>query len=191
MRNLLLDGNATMKGQIPPYCLADSALCLFLLKMEFDFREDIRVGVWSCPPAQLLGRVWRCDDGAGDEDVFRFRSTFLRPFVVFSWNKITRLLTPSCFVLYGLLTLVRPLPKLSLYQNLRATNLELEYKVREREEYGLRIRDEKDEASVILLQAEAAVPQDYLDWKDRCRKRHHVFCSCCNWCCICMDSLTF
>jgi len=28
----------------PSYCLADSFLCLFLLKMEFNFREEVKVG---------------------------------------------------------------------------------------------------------------------------------------------------
>lgn len=57
-----------MADQIPSYCLADSSVCIFLLRMEFDFREEIK--------------------------------------------------------------------------NLRAINIELEYKVREREEYKLRIKEE-------------------------------------------------
>ena len=42
MRNLTLVGNENMGNQIPSYCLDDSSLCIFLLKKEFDFREETK-----------------------------------------------------------------------------------------------------------------------------------------------------
>eukprot|EP00613_Pedinella_sp_CCMP2098_P023867 CAMPEP_0171715556 /NCGR_PEP_ID=MMETSP0991-20121206/18937_1 /TAXON_ID=483369 /ORGANISM="non described non described, Strain CCMP2098" /LENGTH=245 /DNA_ID=CAMNT_0012306463 /DNA_START=482 /DNA_END=1216 /DNA_ORIENTATION=+ len=91
MRGLFLEGNESMAHQIPPYCLSDSSLCIFLLKMEFGFRADV--------------------------------------------------------------------------ENLRAANLELEYKIREREEYNLRIKDEFDESSVLLRKANARFPHEYVNCK--------------------------
>mmetsp|Transcript_30637 Transcript_30637/g.39499 ORF Transcript_30637/g.39499 Transcript_30637/m.39499 type:complete len:168 (+) Transcript_30637:564-1067(+) len=110
MRGLFLEGNAKMEKQIPPYCLADSFVCIFLLRMEYDFREEIK--------------------------------------------------------------------------HLRSINLELEYKVREREEYNLRIKEEHEEAHELLMHASATFPKDYVEVRDLCIKQKNQMCCCLNSCSI-------
>lgn len=110
MRSLELDGNEQMYKQIPSYSLADSFLCIFLLRMEYDQREELKL--------------------------------------------------------------------------LRAMNLELEYKVREREEYNLRLRDEREEATTLVAAAKANFPKEYVKFKENCVYCKNTLCCCCNTCAI-------
>jgi len=110
MRGLYLEGNEQMSAQVPPYCLPDSSQCIFILKMEYEFREEL--------------------------------------------------------------------------QDLRAVNLELEYKVREREEYNLRIGDEFDESTLMLSKANREYPHEYDEVKRICRACKNQVCCCCNFCSV-------
>lgn len=110
MRNLTLVGNENMGNQIPSYCLDDSSLCIFLLKKEFDFREETKT--------------------------------------------------------------------------LKKENLELEYEVRNREEYNLRIKDEWEAATDLYKAANKAYPHEYFKCKAWCR-RNKGCCCCCVGCAIC------